>query len=566
MTLNRMGVSIRRLHGSLISWSILPKLQSCVMSVTCELASTLRAVHASTLSHVAPDTLKLSKNSPPESRECAMSGSEVVARVKIASSTVSFTATPPRPSRSISVNPGDINGTSADAADIGETQTSSWSEEEESEPEASGKDLEGDQRDGGQVITFTRTVENNEQKDAFMPLPVEKVKSTRSALSQMLNRSSLGEDDDVVDETLPFLAMQVFFPFLEEKEDPIFLKVRDDSTVESCIVAILRAYRKEKRATPLLMNAAAYHLMVAESDGNPDYDFPPLVRTSLAARFRCETYALVLNQQAKALTANISAASPPAAASAEAPPQRKESAQLKKTGDGKGNYFVKIIFPDRTSFNMPISPDVLVRDLLIIVSEKYDMNPSEWVFHYASPGGDHHGDNRLVSLDQTLQAAKLDEVLLQPRDGRSRKGRSVSVLSSSSQDADRTHFFFFSDSTAAVYKEWPVLKINRYNSRQERVLGIDGDRLYNMMTKSQGGKKPKRGARLIRDVTAVSLGEKLPPPAGNSTPTSRKGKAFTVSFGDNKTLYYETNTEEDAAEIVAKLKHLVEMRGGGFNT
>jgi hypothetical protein len=39
--------------------------------------------------------------------------------------------------------------------------------------------------------------------------------------------------------------------------------------------------------------------------------------------------------------------------------------------------------------------------------------------------------------------------------------------------------FMFNDVTAAMFKEWHVIKKNKYGKRQQRMLGIDLNKIYN---------------------------------------------------------------------------------------
>ena len=48
------------------------------------------------------------------------------------------------------------------------------------------------------------------------------------------------------------------------------------------------------------------------------------------------------------------------------------------------------------------------------------------------------------------------------------------------EEAARATDFVFSDVTAARYKEYAVIKVNKRGVRQERVLGIDRERFYNI--------------------------------------------------------------------------------------
>jgi hypothetical protein len=103
-----------------------------------------------------------------------------------------------------------------------------------------------------------------------------------------------------------------------------------------------------------------------------------------------------------------------------------------------------------------------------------------------------------------------------------------------------------------------VIKINRHGTRQKRVMGIDGDRIYNIVPRTlsfmkKGAKKP---SKLIRDVDSIVINEGADPPA------------FTIVFseaGEASRYAYEVESREGrgpaaaCAEIVAKIRYLVRM-------
>eukprot|EP01027_Heterolobosea_sp_BB2_P009512 GEZU01014007.1.p1 GENE.GEZU01014007.1~~GEZU01014007.1.p1 ORF type:complete len:256 (-),score=103.62 GEZU01014007.1:118-885(-) len=110
--------------------------------------------------------------------------------------------------------------------------------------------------------------------------------------------------------------------------------------------------------------------------------------------------------------------------------------------------------------------------------------------------------------------------------------------------------FFFTNETASQYKEFEVIKVNKYSQRQERILGINKDKLYNMIPKTN--KKTKNPERSIDDIVAVKINEEKP-------------CHFTIEFNidrgrDTETLYYEARTNYEAGYIVAKIKYLMNMR------
>ena len=112
--------------------------------------------------------------------------------------------------------------------------------------------------------------------------------------------------------------------------------------------------------------------------------------------------------------------------------------------------------------------------------------------------------------------------------------------------------YVFNETTAGVYQEFSVIKINSHNKRQERILGIDLYNLKNEVPKSSGGffsrKKAKIQQRKIKDIKEIiSTGE----------------KSFDIIINEDnqttKTLRYETTEVNKKNEIIAKLNYLIKM-------
>ena len=129
---------------------------------------------------------------------------------------------------------------------------------------------------------------------------------------------------------------------------------------------------------------------------------------------------------------------------------------------------------------------------------------------------------------------------------------STNLIDEKKDNSNNNQEYVFNDTTAGVYQEFSVTKINSHNKRQERILGIDLYNLKNEVPKSFTGifsrKKAKIQQRKIKDIKEVkSTGEKsfdIIVNVDNSTP---------------KTLHYEVAEVNKKNEIIAKLKYLIKM-------
>lgn len=61
----------------------------------------------------------------------------------------------------------------------------------------------------------------------------------------------------------------------------------------------------------------------------------------------------------------------------------------------------------------------------------------------------------------------------------------INKQNQSNEEDDQGKEYVFNDFTASAYQEFDVIKINKYNSKQERVLGIDRYHIYNDLPKTK---------------------------------------------------------------------------------
>ena len=153
-----------------------------------------------------------------------------------------------------------------------------------------------------------------------------------------------------------------------------------------------------------------------------------------------------------------------------------------------------------------------------------------------------------------------------------------------------------SDVTAARYKEYDVVKVNKRGVRQERVLGIDRERFYNIARTgsfSEAAERPGGGGggstlrdwglrtvglrsassggtkhpfHLVRDILSVALRAAL---ADGRRHLGHEPGAFCCVFRDpledsrRKEYHYEAASSHEAAEIVAKIHYLIQLHTKG---
>lgn len=203
---------------------------------------------------------------------------------------------------------------------------------------------------------------------------------------------------------------------------------------------------------------------------------------------------------------------------------------------------LRVILPGKQNPKpINVAPDLLVKDLLSFMSDKLDLDPEKHMIRLLTEGG-REVDVPPAYMEKTIRNAQLEELILR------RTVEDYSQMEPNSSQSTVTvneKNFFFSKETAVQYKEFEVVKVNKYSVRQERILGIDGNKIYNMKPKTS--KKTKNPERGVDDIVSVRSIEEKP-------------RSFGIVFHDGETLFYEAKTIHQAGYIVAKLKYLLQMR------
>ena len=122
--------------------------------------------------------------------------------------------------------------------------------------------------------------------------------------------------------------------------------------------------------------------------------------------------------------------------------------------------------------------------------------------------------------------------------------------------------FLFNEITAGLYQEFEVVKINKYNNKQNRILGIDMYNLYNNLPRKRNSgimnfifKETKKPRRQMKDVKACEV---------------TGFKSFYIDIKDEtsdqvKRVIYEVKTNLIRDEIVAKINFLIKLNQENYN-
>lgn len=111
--------------------------------------------------------------------------------------------------------------------------------------------------------------------------------------------------------------------------------------------------------------------------------------------------------------------------------------------------------------------------------------------------------------------------------------------------------FLFIDVTAAVYQEWNIIKKNKFGRMQARVIGIDGQKIYNSK-RENGIRNTSSVSRAQRDISSIRKVEVHDDDA----------RAFRITYKEDEEfdIDYYCDSVRECAEIVAKISYLVSKK------
>ncbi|EGG24275.1 ras interacting protein [Cavenderia fasciculata] len=328
------------------------------------------------------------------------------------------------------------------------------------------------------------------------------------------------------------------------------IRVIDKATVVQTIVATLKTYFQLHSATSSVSSSSgqpqmipdpkAYFLRIADDDGRVDEDYPTLDPTQMIYKFKDEAFVLCVDRKYERSSSMTTSAGSSGGSSNNglAPPtegHKKSHGRQTSYGGGSTDASllappIKITLPDSSITKVAYQPDMKLKELLINTCKKRKLNFSEHIFQYEN--------GQPVNMQITMeQLGTLDIVLVSVlRRSMSGDGSVLGVGDDNDGPAD----IFWHDALAGQYKQYEVVKLKKYGSKQERIIGIDQERITNMSPNPKKEQETKRPARLIKDVLKVSLTDKQ--------------KHFTIEYIDGKSYVYECKSHPLASMFKNEIK------------
>ncbi|ETN22299.1 hypothetical protein PPTG_02270 [Phytophthora nicotianae INRA-310] len=353
------------------------------------------------------------------------------------------------------------------------------------------------------------------------------------------------------------LHLTIYLPTRDEMKIDLY----DVSTVDEAIQELLRVHHVDARQPALYYgHPECYELRLHDSDGIPDEDFPALDRSRKIKNFGdaggheyclCERPdACPPSGDTPTDVAAPTAAAKPSAAATKAP-LPNDKAFLKIFMPKSDDYTVVAI--DGTTVGQDLLPTLNKKHRLQLFQELYVLKISEADrerLDLASDEIDMHTKLRPLNLHEVTLATKIFADAPQISAPAPSAVEETANVDSRSRPPPET--FMFNDVTAAMFKEWHVIKKNKYGKKQQRMLGIDLNKIYNR----------KVGERVITSSKSTKIAER--PMSGvvwvrfNQDPSE-----FQIYFKDSIEEIitdYTADSPYECAEIVAKLKYILSRR------
>eukprot|EP00002_Diphylleia_rotans_P025123 TRINITY_DN4974_c0_g1_i1.p1 TRINITY_DN4974_c0_g1~~TRINITY_DN4974_c0_g1_i1.p1 ORF type:complete len:501 (+),score=105.77 TRINITY_DN4974_c0_g1_i1:70-1572(+) len=406
------------------------------------------------------------------------------------------------------------------------------------------------------VVQFERTTTADPSK--FAKIEISSSENMDSLLSQLLNKGNeiaFDLDTPPLDPSARVLELSIFVGWNKGKKFSI--RVAETSTVSQVIIISMKHYAAHRLQPALQQDPMAYVLRMVDDDGTPDDDFPALDRARQINKFQFKAYALCEAPKSARMSVNMSESIDRVT--------YLNNLMTPAATAGKGNLFLRVQLPQGDYNIVNVSPDMLIGDLLNLITKKRNLDPAKYCFqHPTIPGA--------IPADRTIQSLNTENILLCP--SRTLHGKKVpdqlpftpamspamgnefEIPGSVIEDDAQLMVPVFSEFTASQYKEYDVYKTNKHGVRQERIMGIDREKIYNMLPKNANGflgsKAAKRPSRYIEDVHSIRLEEDRP-------------SFFTIVFkegGNQYSMEYSFEAKGGpviASEIVAKVEFLLRL-------
>eukprot|EP00760_Papus_ankaliazontas_P010204 PhM_4_TR14223/c0_g1_i1/m.66625 len=294
---------------------------------------------------------------------------------------------------------------------------------------------------------------------------------------------------------------KIFFHMLR-KDKPFKLKLPETQTVGDVlrmVIPLLQQDAAESNPTLSLQDGCEHYIFrVGESNGSIDDDIPPLdSREPIGRKAYGDCFVVVPKESA--LTPAVVCKIPP-------------------TGQCLEDVRIDLRV-DNHSIRTPVPPDLLVSDLTAYLAARLRFRgevrrltlkavcPMSKKDHISIDAiqdlGFGCGNDRVKIADRTMRTLKrfgwTEFIIIVP----SSEPPFEVVVGSTTEDYSTWHPQTCDPLDFVQYREYEVIKINKYGVRQPRVIGIDTERIYNMFQAGGRGQRTKNPERFLSEIVEV---------------------------------------------------------------
>ena len=381
-----------------------------------------------------------------------------------------------------------------------------------------GKAKGGVSEKDGEVVAAIRAQRDMYEREQKLRKAGAPAAPVVSELSRLMSQGSGGAH---CQGRVRCMHLKIFCPFLVREGQrivPMSIKLSDQSNLMDVIRATLRLAREKKPDVD--PNPDRYRLRVAEDDtGRPDEDLPVLDKKTALCKTGFDSLVLCYA---------------PATHAEVAPRKTMEDITFQVVYGVDKKLHKKITLP----------PDLLFKDALSVVCERLKKEANKHTLRPVSDGSEKESlsDKTLGFLARMMNVSELHLKCKNQEDDDFESDPELDTVVRSAN-----MFWDWDEASASRYTEYTVIKINKFGSRQARILGIDREKIYNMMrgTKVQKTKNPERS---ISDVTIVHT-------------FSDKPCYFEIEYKNSKSGkdQIECQSPMEALEVATKVRFLLNL-------
>jgi hypothetical protein len=388
-----------------------------------------------------------------------------------------------------------------------------------------------------------------------------------------LNSSTMKKGNDRSEYRVYFFKKNIYQTMMITPTKPVSEVIRE----------IIEYYMENKNSDLTLMkyprHVEAYELRMMEDDDNyqPDFSIPALDKNRIFKGFGImKSVGFVENPNFKPSATDVSE---------KEIESKHKIGRMQEIAQQKNKMLVHIIATEanfRTVINP--TPDSLIKDLFPFLTLRIKgVNAQNYQFRIYSADPEVRFAESKNFLDPNMPLQNLqtngagieleivkkkfaDDPTEQPASNRNNAifQETASLAETPLQEQDEgNQQVLYNDVSACHYEEFAVTKTNHRGKRQERIIGIDGFKLYNLSKKYKEQNMGLSGifSQVFFSKFATKHPERLLKDIKDSA--IKNGNMLTITVrteaGKPKTLEYEAKDRKEANQIVAKLHYLKQL-------